>query len=206
MILRSRRTFIYGGMVLRYHQSTIERHRYGGTDQLVWEELFLVPERPACSECNDDRPIYQDVLHVEQRVVSGAMGAEFLFMGSAPSLTVQTYRRMPSSEISPLWIGQHTHTGLRSIERGCGIWPTEYTARQPPTYLELRRHCLISVYSQDQIDNLILSMLGVCRPVLHRPGTYSILTIILTMCLLFFVNMISFFELLLRGVKSLNIY
>ncbi|GFW55196.1 HTH_Tnp_Tc3_2 domain-containing protein [Trichonephila clavipes] len=52
----SHRTLIWRAPSMRYHQeNTIERHRHGGEGWLVWGGTIL-GYRPACSECNDDRP------------------------------------------------------------------------------------------------------------------------------------------------------
>ncbi|GFU14592.1 uncharacterized protein TNCV_406491 [Trichonephila clavipes] len=78
-------------------------------------------------------------------------------------------------------IGGYHPYGLASIligleyNRACVgyAWPTNCSPSPPPTCLpELRRALLDEWYNipQDQIDNLILSSLGVVKPVLHRPG------------------------------------
>ncbi|GFW55206.1 HTH_Tnp_Tc3_2 domain-containing protein [Trichonephila clavipes] len=52
----SHRTLIWRAPGTCYHQdNTIERHRYGVSGRLVWGRTIL-GYRPACSECNDDRP------------------------------------------------------------------------------------------------------------------------------------------------------
>ncbi|GFU69946.1 transposable element Tcb1 transposase [Trichonephila clavipes] len=64
-----------------HQENTIERHRYGGARMSFEEELFLVPERPACSKITMTGHIYRYVI-LEQDVClfRAAIGAEFLFM------------------------------------------------------------------------------------------------------------------------------
>ncbi|GFT94843.1 transposable element Tcb2 transposase [Trichonephila clavipes] len=79
----SRWTLIWRAPGTRYHQeNTTERHRYGGAGCLVWGGIILGSRtETACSECNDDRP-HLSGYHsgTTCTFVSGAMGAEFLFM------------------------------------------------------------------------------------------------------------------------------
>ncbi|GFX52521.1 HTH_Tnp_Tc3_2 domain-containing protein [Trichonephila clavipes] len=89
----SRQTLIWIAPGTRYHQeNTVERHRYGGAEWLVWGGINL--------DCRTDLHvqsvtmtghIYRDVI-LEQhvRLLRDAMGAEFLFMKTTPVLTVQT--------------------------------------------------------------------------------------------------------------------
>ncbi|GBO02310.1 hypothetical protein AVEN_163734-1 [Araneus ventricosus] len=66
----SRRTFIWKRRVPLPPED--KRHRYGGAGQLVWEEIFLVPELTCMFRCNDDRPARDVFLGNMYAFVSGA--------------------------------------------------------------------------------------------------------------------------------------
>ncbi|GFU73049.1 uncharacterized protein TNCV_4777451 [Trichonephila clavipes] len=65
-------------------------------------------------------------------------------------------------------------TGFESIDHAWDMLDRRIAVRQPPpTCLPRNRRTLLDEWCnipQDQIDNLILSMLGIVRPVLYGPG------------------------------------
>ncbi|GFW76436.1 transposable element Tc3 transposase [Trichonephila clavipes] len=79
----SRRTLIWRAPGTPYHQeNTIERHRYGGAEWLVWEGIIVGSrtDLPVQSVTMTGH-IYRDVnLEQHVRLFRGAMDAEFLFM------------------------------------------------------------------------------------------------------------------------------
>ncbi|GFS92787.1 transposable element Tcb1 transposase [Trichonephila clavipes] len=83
LMSNSRRTLIWRAPGTRYHQeNTIERHRYGGAEWLVWRGIILVSRTDLhVQSVTMTDHIYLDVI-LEQRVClfRGAMGVEFLFM------------------------------------------------------------------------------------------------------------------------------
>ncbi|GFV59271.1 transposable element Tcb2 transposase [Trichonephila clavipes] len=83
----SRRTLIWRAPGTRYHkENTIERHRYGGAGWLVWGGIIFGSRTDLhVQSVSMTGHIYRDViLEQHERLLRGAMGAEFLFMDDNP--------------------------------------------------------------------------------------------------------------------------
>ncbi|GFX99898.1 transposable element Tcb1 transposase [Trichonephila clavipes] len=177
----SRRTLIWRASGTRYHEeNTIERHRYGGAGWLVWGGIILGSRTDLHVQCvTMTGHIYRDVI-LEQhvRLFRGAMGAEFLFMDDnahphranivVECLQSENITRMDWPAYSP---------DLNSIEHVRDMLDRRIAARQPPpTCLpELRRSFLDEWCNipEDQIDNLILSMLRRCKTCIASSGRHT---------------------------------
>ncbi|GFU99261.1 transposable element Tcb1 transposase [Trichonephila clavipes] len=78
----SLQTLIWRAPGTRYHQkNTIERHRYGGAEWLVWGGIILGSRSDQhVQSVTMTSHIYRDVILEHVRLFRGAMDAEFLFM------------------------------------------------------------------------------------------------------------------------------
>ncbi|GFX81758.1 transposable element Tcb1 transposase [Trichonephila clavipes] len=79
----SRRTLIWRAPGTHYHQeNTMERHRYGGAEWIVWGGIILGSRTDLHAQSvTMTGHIYRDVILEEHvRLFQGAMGAAFLFM------------------------------------------------------------------------------------------------------------------------------
>ncbi|GFY23196.1 transposable element Tcb1 transposase [Trichonephila clavipes] len=108
----SRRTLIWRAPGTRYRQeNTIERHRYAVAGWLVWGEIILGSRTDMhVQSVTMTGHIYRNViLEQHERLFRGAMGAEFRFMDdNACPHRVNIVDECLHSEVSPVWIGQHT--------------------------------------------------------------------------------------------------
>ncbi|GFT01396.1 transposable element Tc3 transposase [Trichonephila clavipes] len=160
----SRRTLIWRVPGTRYHQeNTTKRHRYGGDGWLVWGG-FILGSRTDLHVQTMTGHIYRDVI-LEQhvRLFRGAMGAEFLFMhdNARPHRANIVGECLQSEDITRMdWPAYSPD--LNPIEHVWDMLGRRIAARQPPpTYQPELRRALLDEWcniSQDQIDNLILSM------------------------------------------------
>ncbi|GFX30187.1 transposable element Tcb1 transposase [Trichonephila clavipes] len=167
----SQRTLIWKVPGTRYHQEiTIERHRYGGAEWLVWGRIILGSRTDLhVQSVTITGHIYRDVI-LEQhvRLVRGTMGAESLFMDN----NARFHRSNmvddcpPSEDITRIdWAAYSPD--LNPIDHVWDMLGRRIADRQlPPTCLpELRRalHDEWCNISQDQVDNFILSMPRRCK-------------------------------------------
>ncbi|GFT36099.1 transposable element Tc3 transposase [Trichonephila clavipes] len=162
----SRRTLILRAPGTRYlQQNTIERHRYGGAEWLVWGGIILGSRTDLhFQSVTMTAHIYRDVI-LEQHVRSfrGAMCAEFLFINdnSRPHRANIVEECRQSEDITRMdWPAYSPD--LNPIEHVWDMFGRRITARQPPlTCLPELRRALIDEWCnipQDQYDSLILSM------------------------------------------------
>ncbi|GFV51892.1 transposable element Tcb1 transposase [Trichonephila clavipes] len=177
----SHRTLIWRAPGTRYHQEkTIERHRYGGAGWLVWGGIILGSEPNLhVQSVTMTGHIYRDVI-LEQhvRLLRGAMGAEFLFMGDNARphranivdecLQLQDITRMDWPEYS---------LDLNPIEHVWDMLDQRIAAHQPlPTCLPELRRALLDEWCnipQDRIDNLTLSMPRRCKACIASSGRHT---------------------------------
>ncbi|GFU57256.1 transposable element Tcb2 transposase [Trichonephila clavipes] len=160
-----------------YQENTIERHRYGGAGWLVWGGIILGSRTDLhVQSVTMTGHIYRDVI-LEQhvRLFRSAMGAEFLFMddNARPHranigdecLQSEDITRMDSPAYSP---------DLNPIEHVWDMFGRGIAEHQPlPTCLPELRRALLDEWcniSQDQIDNLILSMPRRCKACIASSG------------------------------------
>ncbi|GFY09665.1 cytochrome P450 302a1, mitochondrial [Trichonephila clavipes] len=166
----SRRILIWIAPGTRYHQeNTIERHRYGGAGWLVWGGTILGSRTDLhVQSVTKTGHIYRDVI-LEQhvRLFRGAMGAEFLFMhnNAHPHHANIVDECLQSEDITRMdWPAYSPD--LNPKEHVWDMLGRRIAARQPPpTCLPELRRALLDEWCnipQDQIDNLILSMLRRC--------------------------------------------
>ncbi|GFU99975.1 transposable element Tcb1 transposase [Trichonephila clavipes] len=166
----SRRTLIWRAPGTRYHQeNTIERHRYGGAGWLVWGGIILGSrtdlhlQSVAMTGHN-----YRDVI-LEQHVQLfwGAMFAEFLFMDdNARPNHANIVDECLQPRISPYGLASIL-TELESNRACVGIClADELQPVNPPDLSTGTSRTLLDEWcniSQDQTDNLILSMTRRCK-------------------------------------------
>ncbi|GFV58439.1 transposable element Tcb2 transposase [Trichonephila clavipes] len=166
----SRRTLIFRALGTCYHQeSTIERNRYVGAGWLVWGGIILGSRTDLhFQSLTMTGHIYQDVI-LEQhvRLFRGAMGSEFLFMddNARPHRANIVDECLQSEDITNMYWSIFS-PDLNPIVRVWDMLGRRIAARQPPpTCLpKLKRPFLDGWCNipQDQIDNMILSMLRRC--------------------------------------------
>ncbi|GFW81959.1 transposable element Tcb1 transposase [Trichonephila clavipes] len=167
----SGRTLIWRAPGTCYHQeNTIERHRYGGAEWLVWGGIILGSRTNLhVQSVTMTVHIYRDVI-LEQhvRLFRGTMGAEFLFMDD----NIRPYHAniidecLQSEDITRMdWPAYSTN--LNPIEHVWDILGRRIAARQPrPNCLPELRRTLLDEWCnipQDQIDKLILSIPRRCK-------------------------------------------
>ncbi|GBO03244.1 Transposable element Tc3 transposase [Araneus ventricosus] len=177
----SRRTFIWRAPGTRYHQeSTIERHRYGGAGWLVWGGIILGSRTDLhVQSVAMTGHIYRDII-LEQhvRLFRGAMGAEFLFMddNARPHRANIVDECLQSEDITRMDLPAYS-PDLNPIEHMWDMLGRRIAARQPPpTCLPELRRALLDEWcniSQDQIDNLILSMPRRCKACIASSGRHT---------------------------------
>ncbi|GFV07373.1 transposable element Tcb2 transposase [Trichonephila clavipes] len=165
----------------RYPQeNTIERHRYGGAEWLVWEGIILGSRTVLhVQSVMMTGHIYRDVI-LEQhvRLFRGAMGAEFLFMddNARPHRAKIVDECLQSEDITRMdWPAYSPD--LNPIEHVWDMFGRQIAARQPhPTCLPELRRALLDEWCnipQDQIDNLILSMPRRCKAYFALSGRHT---------------------------------
>ncbi|GFX76549.1 transposable element Tc3 transposase [Trichonephila clavipes] len=166
LLFDCRRTLILRAPGTHYHrENTIERHRYGGAGWLVWGGIILGPRTDLhVQSVTMTGHIYRDVI-LEQhlRLFRGAMDAEFLFMDdyACPHRANIVVECLQSEDITSMdWPAYSPD--LNPIGHVWDMLGRRIAARQPPTtFLSKLRRALFDEWcntSQNQIDNLILSM------------------------------------------------
>ncbi|GFX71345.1 DDE_3 domain-containing protein [Trichonephila clavipes] len=134
---------------------------------------------PACSECNDDRPHLSDII-LEQhvRLFRGTRAAEFLFMDDKvlPHRANIVDECLQSEDITRMdWPAYSPD--LNPIEHVWDMLGLRIASCQPPltSLPELRRELLDEWcnISQDQIDNLILSMPRLYKACIASSGRHT---------------------------------
>ncbi|GFU82645.1 transposable element Tcb1 transposase [Trichonephila clavipes] len=164
-------TVIWRAPGTRFHQeNTIERYHYGGAGWLVWGGIIVVSRTDLhVQSVTMTGPIYRDVI-LEQhvRLFWGAMGAEFLFRddNARPHRANIVDECLQSEDITRMdWLAYSPDWNL--IDYVWDMLGPRISARQPPpTCLPELRRALLDEWcniSQDQIDNLILSMPRRCK-------------------------------------------
>ncbi|GFW12768.1 transposable element Tcb1 transposase [Trichonephila clavipes] len=146
----SRRTLIWRAPGTRYYQeNTIERHRYGGVEWLVWGGIILDSRTYLhVQSVTIAGHIYRDViLKLHVRLFRGTMGAEFLFMddNARPQHANIANECLQSEDIFRMdWPAYSPD--LSPIEHVWDMLGRRIAARQtPPTvYRNFGGHCLIS--------------------------------------------------------------
>ncbi|GBN39766.1 Transposable element Tcb2 transposase [Araneus ventricosus] len=177
----SRRTFIWRVPGTRYHQeSSIERHHYGGAGWLVWGGIILGSRTDLhVQSVTMTGHIYRDVI-LEQhvRLFRGTMGAEFLFMddNARPHRENIVDECLQSEDITRMdWPAYSPD--LNPIEHVWDMLGRLIAASQPPpTCLPELRRTLLDEWCnipQDQIDNLIPSMLRRCKACIASSGRHT---------------------------------
>ncbi|GFW79131.1 transposable element Tc3 transposase [Trichonephila clavipes] len=177
----SQRTLIWRAPGTRYHQeNTIERHRYCGAGWLVWGGIILGSRTDLhVQSVTMTDHIYRDViLEHPVRLFRGAMGAEFLFMdyNARPHRANIVDECLQSEDITRRdWPAYSPD--LNPIEHVWDMLGRQIEARQPPpTCLPELRRALLDEWCnirQDQIDNLILSMLRRCKACIASSGRHT---------------------------------
>ncbi|GFV45584.1 transposable element Tcb1 transposase [Trichonephila clavipes] len=165
----------------RYHQeNTIERHHYGGAGWLVWVRIILGSGTDLhVQSVTMTGHIYRDVI-LEQhvRLFRGAMGAEFLFMddNAQPHHANIVDECLQSEDITRMDWPTYS-PDLNPIEYLWDMLGRRIAAPQPPpTCLPELRRALLDEWcniTQDQIDNLILSMPRRCKACIASSGRHT---------------------------------
>ncbi|GFU75442.1 transposable element Tcb1 transposase [Trichonephila clavipes] len=133
----------------RYLQeNTIERHRYGGAEWLVWGGIILGSRTDQHVQIvTITGHIYRDVI-LEQhvRLFRGAMGAEFLFMDdNARPHRANIVDECLQSEDTTRMDWPAYSPDLNPIEHVWDMLGRRIAARQlPPVYRNFGGHCLMS--------------------------------------------------------------
>ncbi|GFV14580.1 transposable element Tc3 transposase [Trichonephila clavipes] len=174
------RTLIWRAPGTRYQKNTIERYRYGGARWLFWGGIILGSRTDLhVQSVTMTGHIYRDVI-LEQhvRLFRSALGAEFLFMddNARPHRANIVDECLQSEDITRMdWPAYSPD--LNPIEHVWNMLDQRTTARQPPPtcLLELRRALLDEWcnITQDQIDNLILSMSRRCKACIASSGRHT---------------------------------
>ncbi|GFU90704.1 transposable element Tc3 transposase [Trichonephila clavipes] len=165
----------------RYHQeNTIERHRYGGAEWLVWGGITLGSRTDLhVQSVRITGHIHLDVI-LEQhvRLFRGTIGAEFLFMDD----NVRPHRAnivdecLQSEDITRMDWSTYL-PDLNPIEHVWDMLGRRIAARQPsPTCLPELRRALLDEWCNippDQIDNLILSIARRCKACIASSGRHT---------------------------------
>ncbi|GFX08678.1 transposable element Tcb1 transposase [Trichonephila clavipes] len=176
-----RRTLIWRAPGTRYHQeNNIERPRYGGEGWLVWGAIILGSRTNLhVQSVTMTGHIYRDViLEKHVRLIRGVMGAEFLFMddNAHPHRANNVDECLQSEDITPMYWPAYS-PDLNPIENVWDMLGRRIAARQPPpTCLPELRRALLDEWcniSQDQIDNLILSMSRRCKVCIASYGRHT---------------------------------
>ncbi|GFY29642.1 transposable element Tcb1 transposase [Trichonephila clavipes] len=177
----SRQTLIWRAPGTGYHQvNNIERHRYGGAGWLACGEIILGSRTDLhVQSVTMTGHIYRDVI-LEQhvRLFRGAMGAEFIFMDD----NARPYRAnivdecLQSEDITRMDCPAYS-PDMNPREHVWDMLGRRIAARQSPsTCLPELRRALLDEWcdiTQDQIDNLILSMTKRCKACIASSGRHN---------------------------------
>ncbi|GFT98985.1 transposable element Tcb1 transposase [Trichonephila clavipes] len=177
----SHRTLIWRAPGTRYHQeNTTERHLYDGAGWLIWGGIILGSRTDVhVQSVTMTSQIYRDVI-LEKHVClfRGAMGAVFLFMddNARPHRANIVDECLQSEDITRMdWPAYSPD--LNPMEHVWNMLGQRIAARQPPpTCLPKLRRALLDEWcniSQDQINNLILSMPRRCKACIASSGRHT---------------------------------
>ncbi|GFV75082.1 transposable element Tcb2 transposase [Trichonephila clavipes] len=177
----SHRILIWRAPGTRYHQeNTIERHRYGGAEWLVWGGIILGSRTDlhVQSVTMTGHIYWYVILEQYVRLFRGAMGAEFLFMDdNARPHRANILDECLQSENITRMVWPTYSPNLNPIQHVWDMLGRRIAARQPPPAILpkfwkalLDEWCNIP---QDQIDNLILSKPRRCKASIASFGRHT---------------------------------
>ncbi|GFV80877.1 transposable element Tcb1 transposase [Trichonephila clavipes] len=177
----SLRTLIWRAPSTRYHQENIiERHRYGGTEWLVWGGIIFGSRTNLHAQSvTMTGHIYRDaILEQHVRLFRGTMSAEFLFMddNERPHRSNIVDECLQSEDITrmdwPAYLPE-----LNPIEHVWDMLDRRIAvSHQSSTCLPELRRVLLDEWCnipQDQIHNLILSMPRRCKACIASSGRHT---------------------------------
>ncbi|GFV31979.1 transposable element Tcb2 transposase [Trichonephila clavipes] len=177
----SHRILIWRAPGTRYYQeNTIERHRNGGAEWLVWGGIIIRSRTDLhVQSVTMTGHIYRDVI-LEQhvRLFRGTMGAEFLYMdyNTCPHRPNIVDECLQSEDITRMdWLAYAPD--LNPIEHVWDMLGQRIAACPlPPTCLPELRRALLDEWCnipQDHIDNLIPSMHRCCKACFASSGRHT---------------------------------